>query len=86
MTASMSKEISRTNTHPEFDRKWLRVIQLKYQEGLSDRAIAQELGVSDRTVRNYWVRIQDTLGVVDDPNQDLRIQIQIAARRMGLLS
>ena len=73
-------------SRPEFDRKWLRVIQLKYAEGLSDRAIAQAMGISDRTVRNYWVRIQDTLGVADDPNQDLRIQIQMAARRAGLLN
>lgn len=73
-------------TRPEFDRKWLRVIQLKYQEGLSDKAIAQAMGISDRTVRNYWVRIQDTLGVADDPNRDLRIQIQMAARKAGLLN
>ncbi|MGC1308736.1 MAG: response regulator transcription factor [Phormidesmis sp.] len=73
-------------TRPEFDRKWLQVIQLKYQMGLSDRAIAQKMGISDRTVRNYWVRIQDTLGVSDSPDQDLRIQIQLAARKAGLLN
>lgn len=73
-------------SRPEFDRKWLRVIQLKYREGLSDKAIAQEMGISDRTVRNYWVRIQDTLGVADDPSRDVRIQIQMAARKAGLLN
>ncbi|MBE9064405.1 response regulator transcription factor [cf. Phormidesmis sp. LEGE 11477] len=70
----------------EFDPKWLKVIELKYQEGLSDRAIAQRLGVSDRTVRNYWTRIQDALQVYDDPRQDLRVQILLAARRAGFIS
>lgn len=71
---------------PEFDRKWLQVLKLKYQEGLSDKAIAKAMGISDRTVRNYWVRIQDALGIYDDPSKDLRIQIQIAARKAGLIN
>jgi DNA-binding NarL/FixJ family response regulator len=71
---------------PEFDRRWLEVLTLKYQEGLTDKAIAQRMQVSDRTVRNYWIRLQDALGVYDDPNKDLRIQIEIAARKLGLLS
>ncbi|MEO0491123.1 MAG: response regulator transcription factor [Cyanobacteria bacterium J06635_15] len=71
---------------PEFDRKWLEVLKLKYQEGLSDKAIAKAMGISDRTIRNYWVRIQDGLSVYDDPNKDLRIQIQIAARKAGLIN
>ncbi|MFK8184731.1 MAG: response regulator [Phormidesmis sp.] len=71
---------------PEFDRKWLMVLKLKYQEGFSDKAIAKEMGISDRTVRNYWVRIQDALGVFESPSLDLRIQIQTAARQAGLIS
>ena len=72
-------------TRPEFDRKWLRVLQLKYQDGLSDRAIARAMGISDRTVRNYWVRIQDALNIYDDPSKDLRVQIELAARKVGLI-
>lgn len=71
---------------PEFDRKWLKVLQLKYDEGLSDKAIAKSMGISDRTIRNYWVRIQDWLGIFDDPSKDLRVQIQIAARKAGLIN
>ncbi|NEP02091.1 MAG: response regulator transcription factor [Symploca sp. SIO2E9] len=71
---------------PEFDRKWLEVLSLKFEAGLTDKAIAQRLGVSDRTVRNYWIRIQDTLGVYDEPEKDLRLQIQIEARKMGLIN
>ncbi len=77
---------SEVRSRPEFDRRWLEVLMLKYQDGLSDRAIAERMGISDRTIRNYWLRIQDALNVYDHPNQDLRIQIQIAARKAGLIS
>lgn len=69
----------------EFDRRWLQVLMLKYEEGLSDKAIAQAMGISDRTVRNYWTRIQDALNVQDASSQDLRIQIQKAAQKAGLI-
>lgn len=72
-------------SRPEFDRKWLEVLTLKFQEGLTDKAIAQRMGVSDRTVRNYWLRIQDTLGVYDEPDKDLRLQIQLEAKKVGLI-
>ena len=73
-------------SRPEFDQRWLQVLTLKYEEGLSDRAIAQAMGISDRTVRNYWSRIQDALNVYDDPQRDLRMQIQQAARKAGLVA
>lgn len=73
-------------SRPEFDCKWLKVLKLKYHEGLSDKAIARLMGTSDRTIRNYWTRIQDWLGVYDHPEQDLRVQIQIAARKAGLIN
>jgi len=73
-------------SRPEFDRKWLEVLTLKYQEGLSDKAIAKRMSITDRTVRNYWIRIQDALSVFDNPDQDLRVQIEIAARKAGLIS
>ncbi|MEO1373506.1 MAG: response regulator transcription factor [Cyanobacteria bacterium J06635_10] len=73
-------------SRPEFDRKWLEVLTLKYEEGLSDKAIAKQMSITDRTVRNYWIRIQDALGVFDSPDKDLRIQIEIAARKAGLIN
>lgn len=72
-------------SRPEFDLKWIEMLQLKFQEGLTDKAIAQRINVSDRTIRNYWIRIQDSLGIYDDPEKDVRLQIQIEARKMGLL-
>ncbi|HAA27188.1 MAG TPA: response regulator receiver protein [Cyanobacteria bacterium UBA8553] len=73
-------------SRPEFDRKWIEVLTLKFQEGLTDKAIAQKMKVSDRTVRNYWIRLQDALGVYDEPGKELRVQIEIAARKIGLIS
>ena len=70
----------------EFDCKWLKVLKLKYQEGLSDKAIAKLMGISDRTIRNYWIKIQDWLGICDHPDQDLRVHIQLAARKAGLIN
>lgn len=73
-------------SRPEFDRKWLEVLTLKFQEGLTDKSIAERMAVSDRTVRNYWIRLQDALGVYDQPDKELRIQIEIEARKIGLIS
>lgn len=73
-------------SRPEFDQRWLQVLTLKYEEGLSDKAIAQAMGISDRTVRNYWSRIQDVLKVYDDPRKDLRMQVRQAAQKAGLIA
>jgi DNA-binding NarL/FixJ family response regulator len=69
----------------EFDSKWLEVLTLKFQEGLTDKAIAQRMRLSDRTIRNYWIRLQDALGVYDEPGKELRIQVELAARKIGLI-
>ncbi|HBB33253.1 MAG TPA: response regulator receiver protein [Cyanobacteria bacterium UBA8803] len=72
-------------SRPEFDRKWIEVLNLKFREGLTDKAIAKRMNISDRTVRNYWIRIQDALGIHEEPDKDLRIQIELEARKLGLL-
>lgn len=79
----MSTEL---RSRPEFDRKWIEVLTLKFQEGLTDKAIAQRMKVSDRTVRNYWIRLQDSLGIYDEPGKELKIQIELAARKIGLIN
>ncbi len=70
---------------PEFDRKWIELLNLKFGEGLTDKAIAKRMNITDRTVRNYWSRIQDALGVSEEPDKDVRIQIELAARQLGLI-
>ena len=72
-------------SRPEFNAKWLEMLELKFKEGLTDKAIAKKMQISDRTIRNYWIRVQDTLNIADEPDKDLRVQIEIVARKMGLI-
>lgn len=72
-------------TYPEFQVRWLKLLYLRYQRGFKDRAIAAKLGVSDRTIRNYWKQIQETLDIKDDPDRDTKVLIGIESRRIGLI-
>ncbi|MGB7250114.1 MAG: response regulator [Phormidesmis sp.] len=72
-------------SQPQFNPPWLSVLMLKFQIGLSDKAIAEHMGVSPRTIRSYWLYIQDALGVYDNPNEDIRVKIEQAARLEGLI-
>ncbi|WP_299404442.1 response regulator transcription factor [Acaryochloris sp. IP29b_bin.148] len=69
----------------EIKPEWLAVLQLAFQEGLQDQAIAQRLNISLRTVRNYWTKVQDALGVYPEADKSMRIQTEIQARSMGLI-
>jgi len=73
-------------SRPELHAKWVELLHLRFDEGLNDKAIAKRMGTSDRTIRNYWIRIQDALLIGDDPEKDLRVQIEIEARRIGLIN
>ena len=75
----------KVKSRPEFHPKWLELLQLRFQEGLTDKAVAKRMGTSDRTIRNYWVRIQDALLIGDEPDKDLKVQIEIEARKIGLI-
>jgi DNA-binding NarL/FixJ family response regulator len=59
-------------------------LELK-SEGLQDRAIAEKINVSERTVRHYWTQVQDALGVYPDQGKNIRIQTEIKARELGLV-
>jgi DNA-binding NarL/FixJ family response regulator len=69
----------------EVKPEWLELLRLAYQEGLQDKAIAKAMNISDRTVRNYWTKVQDALGVYPEDNQNLRTQVGIRAREEGLI-
>ncbi len=73
-------------SRPEFHARWLQLLHLRFEEGLHDRAIAKRMGTSDRTIRNYWIRIQDALLIGDDPDKDVKTQVEIEARKIGLIS
>jgi len=69
----------------ELKPEWLQVLKLAFQEGLQDKAIAEQINVSERTVRHYWSKIQDVLGVYPDPGKNIRIQTEIRAREEGVI-
>jgi DNA-binding NarL/FixJ family response regulator len=69
----------------EMKPEWLDVLQLAFRQGLQDRAIAERMNVSERSVRHYWTKIQDALGVYPDQGLNIRIQTEIRAREEGLI-
>lgn len=64
---------------------WMQTLQLAFQEGLQDTAIAQRMNVSERTVQYYWTKIRDVLEVYPDKDKNLRIQTELRAREEGLI-
>lgn len=70
----------------EVKPEWIDVLQLAFGEGLQDKAIAERMNVAERTVRHYWTKIQDALGVYpDEGKKNIRIQTEIRAREEGLI-
>jgi DNA-binding NarL/FixJ family response regulator len=69
----------------EMKPEWLKVLQLAFQKGLQDKAIAERMNVSERSVRHYWSKIQDALEVYPDEGLNIRIQTEIRAREEGLI-
>ncbi|MEL7334139.1 MAG: response regulator transcription factor [Cyanobacteria bacterium J06560_2] len=71
--------------HLEIKPEWMRVLELAVNEGFNDKAIAKEMNVAERTVRNYWAKLQDVLGVYQEEGKILRIQTELRAREEGLI-
>lgn len=69
----------------EVKPEWLEVLQLAFGEGLQDKAIAEQMNVSERTVRHYWTKVQDALSVYPEAGKNIRIQTEIRAREEGLI-
>jgi DNA-binding NarL/FixJ family response regulator len=69
----------------ELKPEWLEMLQLAFQEGLTDKAIAEKMQIAERTVRHYWTRIQDALSVYPEVSKNLRIQTENRAREEGLI-
>ena len=69
----------------ELKLEWLEVLRLAFQEGLQDKAIAEKMNISERTVRHYWTQVQDALGVYPDTGKNIRIQTEMKARELGLI-
>lgn len=73
----------------EFKPAWIDMLRLAFHEGLQDKTIAERMCISERTVRLYWSKIQDVLGIYpEDTRRDgksLRIQTERKAREVGLI-
>jgi len=69
----------------EVKPEWLELLQLAFREGLQDKAIADRMKVSERSVRHYWTKIQDVLGIYPDEGKNIRIQTELRAREEGLI-
>lgn len=69
----------------EIKPQWLKVLELAFKEGMNDKAIAEEMHVAERTVRHYWTKIQDVLGVYPEEGKSLRIQTELQARKEGFI-
>ena len=65
--------------------EWFKVLQLAFEEGLQDGAIAKRLNVSEGSVQHYWAKIRDVLEVYAEEGKNLRIQTQLRAKEVGLL-
>ncbi|MDX1977618.1 MAG: response regulator transcription factor [Pseudanabaenaceae cyanobacterium bins.68] len=72
-------------TGVEVRSEWLEVLRLAFNEALTDKAIAEQMNVSERTVRNYWSKMQDALEVYPESGKNIRIQTGKRAREDGLI-
>lgn len=80
-----TKDIKSIQAGLEFKPEWLKVLELAFQEGLQDKAIADRLNVSERMVRHYWTKVQDALNVYPEEGKNVRIQTEMRAREEGLI-
>jgi DNA-binding NarL/FixJ family response regulator len=69
----------------EVKEEWLTVLDLAFNHGMQDKAIAEQMNIGERTVRRHWTNIQDALGVYPEDGRNLRIQTGIRARDEGLI-
>ncbi|ACK71064.1 response regulator receiver protein [Gloeothece citriformis PCC 7424] len=79
------KDLKGVHSGLEVKPEWLNLLILAFEEGLQDKAIAEQMGVSERMVRHYWTKIQDVLGVYPEEGQNIRIKTEIRAREEGLI-
>jgi DNA-binding NarL/FixJ family response regulator len=83
------KEIQDSFSQLSLKPELLQLLNLAFKEGLQDRAIAQNICVSERMVRYYWDNLQTALSIdseeIKKQGKNLRIVTQIRARELGLI-
>lgn len=69
----------------ELKSEWLELLRLAFQEGLTDKAIAQRMSIAEKTVQNYFTKVQDVLEIYREDGHNLRSQTARKAREAGLI-
>jgi DNA-binding NarL/FixJ family response regulator len=80
-----TKDIKGIHSGLEIKPEWLKVLNLAFDEGLQDKAIAERMSISERMVRHYWSKLQDALDIYPDQGKNIRIQTEMRARAEGLI-
>ncbi|GAB1541453.1 hypothetical protein NUACC21_41240 [Scytonema sp. NUACC21] len=80
-----TKDIKGIHAGLEVKPEWLRVLTLAFEQGLQDKAIAEQMCLSERMVRHYWSKLQDALNVYPEEGKNIRIQTEMRAREEGLI-
>jgi len=80
-----TKDIKVIHSGSEVKPEWLRVLILAFEQGLQDKAIAEHMCISERMVRHYWSKLQDSLNVYPEEGKNTRIQTEMQARSQGLI-
>ncbi len=80
-----TKDIKGIHAGLEIKPEWLKVLTLAFEQGLQDKAIAEQMCVSERMVRHYWNKLQDALNVYPEEGKNIRIQTEMRARDEGLI-
>ncbi len=84
-----TKEIKGMNSGLELKPEWIRLLNLAFEEGLQDKAIAANICVSERMVRHYWYKLQEVLEInveeLKNQGKNLRVITHIRAREEGLI-
>ncbi len=69
----------------ELKEEWLTLLELAFKDCLKDKEISKRMNIAERTVRNYWTKIQDLLEVYPEDDKNMRIQTESRAREVGLI-
>ena len=85
MGLTHTKDIKGIHSGLEVKIEWLKVLNLAFEEGLQDKAIAENMCISERMVRHYWSKLQDVLNVYPEEGKNIRIKTEIKARAEGLI-
>lgn len=84
-----TKEIKGINAGLELKPEWLMLLNLAFEEGLQDKAIASHICVSERMIRHYWYKLQEVLDMnveeLKNQGKNLRVITHIRAREAGLI-